>query len=77
VQRWRSKPRDALRAGYLVVTRLTAVEEKNWPTRTIAGGAERNRKWRLLHAWRTVICPFDDWSRDADIVCCETPSRDR
>jgi hypothetical protein len=24
-----------------------------------------------------ILRPFDDWLRDADIVCCETPTRDR
>jgi hypothetical protein len=28
---------------------------------------------RLVHR---ILCPFDDWVRDAGIVCCETPSRD-
>jgi hypothetical protein len=23
-----------------------------------------------------ILCPFDDWARDAGIVCCETPRRD-
>jgi hypothetical protein len=24
-----------------------------------------------------ILCPFDDWARDAGIICCETPSGDR
>jgi hypothetical protein len=24
-----------------------------------------------------ISCPFDDWARDAGIVCCKIPSRDR
>jgi hypothetical protein len=23
-----------------------------------------------------ILCPFNDWARDAGIVCCETPSED-
>jgi hypothetical protein len=29
---------------------------------------------RLMHG---ILCHFDDWVRDAGIVCCEKPSRDR
>jgi hypothetical protein len=25
---------------------------------------------RLVHG---ILCPFDDWARDAGIVCCELP----
>jgi uncharacterized membrane protein len=30
---------------------------------------------RLVHG--IILCPFDDWARDASIVCCETLSTDR
>jgi hypothetical protein len=29
---------------------------------------------RLFHG---ILYPFDVWARDAEIVCCGTPSRDR
>jgi hypothetical protein len=29
---------------------------------------------RLIHG---ILCPFAVWAREAVIVCCETPSRDR
>jgi hypothetical protein len=38
--------------------------DKNLPSKTGV---------RLMHG----ICAFDDCARDAGIVCCETPSRDR
>jgi hypothetical protein len=72
-----ANPTDLIFSGIFVAAPLQKCRIWACISRTFDKNLPSKIGVRRMHG---ILCPFDDWARDADvacIVCCETPSRDR